>query len=161
MLKIEKAQIKHAADIAALARPIWEEHYTPIIGAEQVKYMLDEFQSEQAIKQQLTQDYHYYIVSYHAKPAGYMATQKRDNHLFISKFYLLSAFRGLGLGKKMMLFTEGLAQKQDCSHLELTVNKYNPAYQVYLSLNFIVKEAIQIDIGKGFIMDDFRMLKSL
>ncbi|MGX5173410.1 GNAT family N-acetyltransferase [Aliikangiella sp. IMCC44653] len=161
MLKIEKARPQDSARIAMLAKPIWQEHYTPIIGAKQVNYMLEKFQSEEAIAAQINQNFAYYLVSYENQAAGYFATQKRDAHLFISKFYLLSVFRGLGLGKKMMRYVENLAQQQDCSHLELTVNKFNPAYQIYLKLNFVVKEAIQIDIGNGFIMDDYRMLKSL
>ena len=36
--------------IAGLARQIWTEHYTPIIGAAQVEYMLGRFQSQSAIK---------------------------------------------------------------------------------------------------------------
>ena len=38
--------------IAELASTIWNEHYTPIIGIEQVAYMIDKFQSLDAIKKQ-------------------------------------------------------------------------------------------------------------
>ena len=40
---------RNARDIADLARVIWMEHYTPIIGAAQVEYMLDKFQSADRI----------------------------------------------------------------------------------------------------------------
>ena len=36
---------RRVAAVAALAREIWTEHYVPIIGPEQVSYMLDEIQS--------------------------------------------------------------------------------------------------------------------
>ncbi len=34
--------------VESLANEIWTEHYTPIIGKDQVKYMLDKFQSKDA-----------------------------------------------------------------------------------------------------------------
>ncbi|NCB47474.1 GNAT family N-acetyltransferase, partial [bacterium] len=36
-----KATFDDAAELAGLAETIWREHYTPIIGAEQVEYMLE------------------------------------------------------------------------------------------------------------------------
>ena len=38
-----------AGKISALAGEIWREHYTPIIGAEQVEYMLAKFQTAERI----------------------------------------------------------------------------------------------------------------
>ena len=40
-------------DIAILAEEIWHQHFTPIIGKEQVDYMVDKFQSYPAIKRRL------------------------------------------------------------------------------------------------------------
>jgi hypothetical protein len=37
-------------EIENLARAIWSQHYTPIIGASQVEYMVNNFQSFDAIK---------------------------------------------------------------------------------------------------------------
>ena len=45
------------SQIETLAREIWEEHYTPIIGAEQVAYMLDKFQSVAAMQKQIKEGY--------------------------------------------------------------------------------------------------------
>ncbi|MGB0563820.1 MAG: GNAT family N-acetyltransferase, partial [Spirulinaceae cyanobacterium] len=50
------------ATIARLARSIWIAHYTPIIGAAQVDYMLAKFQSAEAIAAQVqTEGYRYYL----------------------------------------------------------------------------------------------------
>ena len=43
-------------DIANLAEIIWNQHFTPIIGKEQVDYMVEKFQSYPAIKNQITKD---------------------------------------------------------------------------------------------------------
>ena len=42
--------------ISVLAKNIWTEHYTPIIGLDQVNYMLEKFQSEIAIQNQINLD---------------------------------------------------------------------------------------------------------
>ena len=47
--------IKAIAQVAKLAKEIWNEHYLPMIGSNQVLYMLDKFQSKDAIKQQIDQ----------------------------------------------------------------------------------------------------------
>jgi diamine N-acetyltransferase len=39
--------------VASLAKEIWTEHYTPIIGKDQVEYMLGRFQSKKAISSQI------------------------------------------------------------------------------------------------------------
>ena len=41
------------AAVAALARETWTRHYVPIIGVAQVEYMLEKFQSEEAIARQI------------------------------------------------------------------------------------------------------------
>lgn len=161
MTEIIQATPADATTIEKIAKPIWMEHYTPIIGAEQVEYMLKKFQSKEAIRAQINDGYWYYIVKHQQIFAGYLALQKRQSSLFISKFYLNTDFRGQGIAKDMLSHIEQVAQEQSCASLELTVNKFNPAYDIYLKLGFENIESIQIDIGAGYIMDDYRMRKSL
>jgi len=148
--------------IVALAKPIWHEHYTPIIGEQQVNYMLEKFQSREAIRSQLEQGYQYFQVGEPSNLLGYFSTQFRDNaSLFISKFYLSKLARGKGIGKQMLKFIEQLANSNKCQTIDLTVNKLNPAYQVYLKLGFANQGAVEFDIGNGYIMDDFLMSKAV
>ena len=46
--------------IESLAREIWTEHYIPVIGREQVDYMLARFQSRQAIGEQIRSGVRYF-----------------------------------------------------------------------------------------------------
>lgn len=61
------------ANVAILAREIWNEHYVPFIGQAQVDYMLEKFQSECVIAEQLIDSYEYFILVYNGKSAGYLA----------------------------------------------------------------------------------------
>ena len=162
MIKITELQPENAKRLAELAKPIWEEHYTPIIGAKQVSYMLEKFQSETAVLTQLTEGYRYFEVYDSKQLLGYFAIQLRDSdNLFISKFYLNNQARGRGLGKAMLQYIEELAADSGCQHIDLTVNKYNPAYDIYLKLGFVNQGSAEFDIGEGYIMDDFLMRKHL
>ncbi len=81
--------------------------------------------------------------------------------MFLSKFYLHHAARGSGTGRRCMEFIEGLARRRGLSLLWLTVNKGNPAVQAYQRLGFRIAADLVMDIGGGFVMDDYRMEKAL
>lgn len=148
--------------IVDLAKSLWHEHYTPIIGKGQVEYMLEKFQSHQAIKYQMEQGYQYYQVTTEAQLLGYFSIQMRENEsLFISKFYLDKGTRGKGIGKQMLCFIEDLANSRDCKTIDLTVNKCNSAYKIYLKLGFINQGSAKFDIGNDYVMDDYLMSKNL
>lgn len=161
MLTIKKAAIQESETIANLAKSIWTQHFTPIIGKNQVDYMLKLFQSKTAIANQINQGVEYFLVKKDDKLAGYVAIKYQTDKLFISKFYLSSEFRGQGLAKQMLQLIENLAKQNELYQLELTVNKLNNACQAYLKLGFNIESSIQIDIGEGFIMDDYLMVKNL
>ena len=148
--------------LVALAKPIWEVHYTPIIGEKQVAYMLDKFQNEQAVESQMNEGYQYFEVYLDEQLMGYFSIQLRNEFsLFISKFYLAKQARGKKLGSAMLEYIYNLAKKRECKTIDLTVNKYNPAYDVYLKLGFNNIGSVEMDIGNGYIMDDFLMQKCI
>jgi GNAT superfamily N-acetyltransferase len=148
--------------LAAIARDIWFDYYVPLIGIEQVQYMVTRLQSAPAIRTQLAQGYEYYLVRVHGQSIGYTGMQAQaDRSLFISKFYLSRGARGRGTGRRVMAFIEHLAQERGLIRLWLTVNKGNPAVTAYQHLGFHIAEAIVTDIGQGFVMDDYRMVKEL
>jgi diamine N-acetyltransferase len=148
--------------VEALADEIWREHFTAIIGKEQVDYMLEKFQSKHAIAEQINNGVQYFFICSNKEHVGYMAAQPKGNQLFLSKFYILAAQRGKGLGRKAITFIEKLAIEKAAGKISLTVNRYNSAaIEVYKKLGFVIEESIVQDIGEGFVMDDYRMEKSV
>jgi diamine N-acetyltransferase len=147
--------------VVSLAREIWTEHYTSIIGIEQVNYMLDKFQSNSVIKQQIDEGLHYFLLG-NDIPIGYLALKVESPDLFVSKIYLLASFRNQGYGKLLMQFTENFGQENNCTQLKLTVNKYNlTTIKAYKKLGFTQKREVVFDIGNGYIMDDYEMVKPI
>lgn len=149
--------------VAGLAREIWYEYYVPLIGRTQVDYMVAKFQSSEAMQQQLREGYEYFITEREGRPIGYCAVQPRpaEGSLFLSKLYLLRDARGGGTGRVCMEFIEQLARRRGLKLLWLSVNKGNPAVKAYQRLGFRIAADLVVEIGGGFVMDDFRMEKPL
>lgn len=144
--------------IADLATAIWTEHYTPIIGSDQVVYMLQKFQSVHAIKDQIQQGVSYFLITHKETVAGYFSFKKENESLFLSKFYVLKELRGLGIGKRALSFIRSEAILRGCSSISLTVNKNNMiAIKAYEKMGFKKLDAIETPIGNGFVMDDYIM----
>lgn len=150
------------AATAALAAAIWREHYPQIIGEEQVEYMVEKFQSVSAMESQLTEGYLYFQILGDGVLRGYFSVQTRGDSLFLSKIYVEKAARGLGLGRFGMEQIEALAREKNLSSISLTVNKHNSnTIAAYENMGFSKIEPIVIDIGNGFVMDDWKMVKTL
>ena len=145
--------------VADLAYIIWNEHYVPIIGQDQVNYMVANFQSAEAMAKQIqAEGYEYYIIRQLSVPAGYISIKLTDNELFLSKFYIIKEKRGTGLGKEGLKFICNRAKTLSAKSIKLTVNKYNTnSIKAYEKMGFVNAGSIVTDIGEGFVMDDYIM----
>ena len=147
-------------DIAALAALIWNEHFTPIIGQNQVDYMLDKFQSYPALKTQIVDGYHYFQLFFKQTFIGYTGIQIREHTLFLSKLYLLKDARGNKLSTKVIDFMQSFCQNHNLEKIQLTCNKYNAhTLAVYKHLGFEIANTQVADIGSGYVMDDYILEK--
>ena len=155
-------EVHSQADIqitANLAHSIWNEHYVPIIGQEQVEYMVSSFQSAEAIENQIKNDHQeYYIINHNNEPSGYISIRQNGLELFLSKFYVVKNKRGTGLGKEGLKFIIKKAREFGALAITLTVNKNNlNSIKAYEKMGFINEGAVIADIGSGYIMDDYKM----
>ncbi len=149
--------------IEKLADVIWRKHYIPITGVGQVEHMLKKYQTAQAISKQVEDEgFEYFIVAYNKIPVGYIAIRKEEDKLFLSKIYVLSAYRGKKIGKAAMQFVEEKARMYGLKTIMLTVNKNNTnSIKAYEKLGFVNVRALVKDIGAGYVMDDYQMEKAL
>jgi RimJ/RimL family protein N-acetyltransferase len=145
--------------VARLAEEIWNEHYVPIIGQEQVDYMVAKYQSAQAISNQIeNESYIYFLIFAEAKVVGYVGMQIREQELFLSKYYVHRSQRGKGYGKQALDFIRQYARERGLKGISLTVNKFNSnSIAAYEKMGFLNLGPTVADIGNGFIMDDYKM----
>ena len=147
------------SEVVKLARSIWIEHYTPIVGIEQVEYMLSNFHSRDVISEEIGQQkYMYFLIKDNHRTIGYFGIQIKSDVLFLSKLYILSSERGQGIGRMAMNFIKKLGQKNHVGKISLTVNRNNKgSIAAYYKMGFVKTGEVCVDIGEGYKMDDFKM----
>lgn len=159
-LEVRKAETDtQVREIADLAKVIWNEHFTPIIGKDQVDYMVEKFQSYPALKEQISEEYEYYQIFSGGEFCGYTGIRPgEDNRLFLSKLYLKKESRGHHLATGAFSFLKEICRERGYSAIWLTCNKHNDnSLGVYRHFGFEIIDTQEADIGGGFIMDDYIM----
>ena len=142
-------------ELSRMATAIVREHFDPIIGKEQNDYMIQKFQTVDAIKEQLEHGYQYYFVSDEKRRIGFLAFYPRESAMYLSKLYLYKEERGKGYSRQMLDFVIRNAQDIGLTFIELNVNRNNSAIYAYEKLGFKVVRTEKNDIGSGFFMDDY------
>jgi ribosomal protein S18 acetylase RimI-like enzyme len=152
--------------ISSLGHEIWREVYPPIIGTEQVEYMLERMYNVEALDQQITREGHLFFIAFWDNEAiGFVSCSfhhgAERNRTRIHKLYLSPAMQGKGLGGKMVNHIQALSKMKGDTALELNVNKHNPALHFYHKTGFAIESEVVLDIGQGYVMDDYIMVKLL
>ena len=147
-------QIKQLAELAS---KIWHEYFTSLLTAKQIDYMVDKFQSEHAMKDQMqNQNYEYYFLDVDGQIVGYTGIKPEDDKLFLSKLYIQKEYRKHGYSHLMFDFIIDLCKNRKLKSIYLTVNKYNDgSIAVYNKKGFKNIRSQVTDIGSGFVMDDY------
>lgn len=159
MTKFLEVKTEEIKTLANLASEIWHEYWNIILSGKQIDYMIENFQSEDAIKHQCTNEsYTYYFINDNGENIGYFGVSERKNYLFLSKLYIKKAFRSKGIGRKAFEKIKKIAKQKQYKEIQLTVNKYNKnTIQAYLRWGFRTINSVITDIGSGFVMDDYIM----
>ena len=153
------------AALAEMAHKIWFEYWPATLGEEQTSYMVDRFQSLAAIQRDMAEHaYEYWFVraADDGRRVGYTGghVEPETGRFFISKIYLLREERGKHFASAVVGMYEGLCRARGLRAMYLTVNKGNElGIRAYRGHGFEVIDAVETDIGHGFIMDDYIMEK--
>ena len=144
--------------IAALAYKIWHEHYPAIITVEQIDFMLNNRYSSENIREQMNAGEKYFLAESDGQPVAYASIELKDGYYYLHKFYFdVSKHRG-GIGQD---FFNYLLQQIDTSKpIRLQVNRQNyKAVNFYFKMGFTIERVGDFDIGGGYYMNDFVMVR--
>ncbi len=150
--------------IQELAHAIWPPTFGTILSPEQITYMLDMMYSLTSLKSQFEQGHRFLLLKFDGKFVGYAGYEIHYLGQAITKvhkIYLSPDVQGKGLGKLLLNQMAALAMEAGDQTLALNVNRYNPAKSFYEHYGFQVKATDDIDIGNGFLMEDYVMHKPL
>lgn len=154
-----------AADIPlirTLANQVWPLTYEKILSRAQVIYMMRLIYSEASLRRQMETGHEFIIVYNAGIPVGFASYSELEPALFkLQKLYVLPNQQGRGTGRFLINEVISLVKNRGAAALRLNVNRYNKARSFYEKIGFTVIKEEKIDIGNGFVMDDFVMEKSL
>lgn len=187
MITLKQVEPVHDISMLAhLAHDVWFEYWPPFIGEDQTRYMVEQFQSPEALERDIVENgYEYFFVlDDTGKEVGYVGilreyfaddpddprarahgeaiTSLYPDRLFISKIYLLAEERGKHYASNIIAWLVDYAKNNDLHGLYLTVNKGNElGIRAYKGNGFDIIESVEADIGEGFVMDDYIMARAV
>ena len=162
---LQHVEREDITEIVQMAEKIWREHFPGIISDEQIDYMLVKLYSPGVISQELESGQaEYYFILDEERHVGFCSfgPSAKEAEMKLHKLYVLPQYQRNGFGNSALNCLEQLCRKQGFDILTLAVNKNNSsAIHAYHSRGFFIEEAVAVDIGEGFIMDDYIMKKRL
>lgn len=165
MITIIEATIQDLSIIERIAHKTWPLTYGQILSQEQMQFMLQSFYSIEKLQENIEQSGHHFIlVKEDEKIVGFASFEPHYNNekaTKIHKIYLLPESQGKGIGQKMIDYIGLTAKENNFEKLLLNVNRFNKALGFYQKIGFSIIEEVDIEIGQGYLMEDFVMAKKL
>ncbi|WP_083572246.1 GNAT family N-acetyltransferase [Flavobacterium johnsoniae] len=165
MISISEAGLNDIKTIQEITNITWPITYGEILSQAQLDYMLGLFYSDEALSKQIeNKEQLFYLISDSESMIGFIGIEHRYKNEAVTKIhkiYLLPETQGKGYGKKVFEFIEELALENNSKQLLLNVNRFNTALNFYKKLGFEIKETVDIEIGNGYLMEDYVMGKDL
>lgn len=158
MVEIIPAQSQDLKQIQSIASRTWPDTFGKILSSDQIDYMLDRFYNLPQLEEQVEQGHIFFFAEENGEKLGFTGIQlnQKPGQTKIHKIYILPTAQGKGIGKKLINAIKEIASQNNQTSLLLNVNKYNEgAIKFYEYLGFVNIKSEIIDIGRGYVMDDY------
>jgi ribosomal protein S18 acetylase RimI-like enzyme len=163
MANIEIVEKKDLKIIHDLAHIIWPLVYDYMISKDQIDYMLSNMYSLESLEKQMDEGDVFILLQEDGIPHGFASYRihHSDQRVRLHKLYVHPAAQKNGWGLKMLthIFEEG--RRQGKKAIELNVNRKNKSIGFYEHIGFVIEKSEDIDIGMGYHMNDYVMVKDL
>jgi GNAT superfamily N-acetyltransferase len=147
--------------VRQIAYATWPDTFRDILTAEQIDYMLAWLYATDRLHQQIQSGEHViHLAEVDGVAVGFVAHQldhPTRGTSKIHKLYLLPTQHGKGIGKMLLETVRHAARAASQHTLVLNVNKHNRAVDFYLANGLARVGQEVIDIGGGYVMDDYIM----
>lgn len=148
--------------LISLADEIWHNTYKDILSEAQIAYMLALIYAADRLRTQVDAGHPIFVARVGLELVGYTHVLIEGHHSKLDKLYVAADLQGHGVGRLLLETAERFARDCMCSVMSLQVHKNNhKAIQAYGKFGFEVVSTYKEDIGAGFVMDDFIMIKEL
>ncbi|OYU67566.1 MAG: GNAT family N-acetyltransferase [Cytophagaceae bacterium BCCC1] len=163
-MEIRKANINDIQSIQNIAFETWPSAYGDILKVEQIDYMLNLMYNKEVLQKQMEESQTFVIITEENEDLAFVSFETdydKQAQTKIHKIYITPAAQGKGLGKILIEETESQAIKKRNNKLLLNVNRQNKARYFYEKLGFKIAYSEDIEIGNGYLMNDYVMVKEI
>jgi GNAT superfamily N-acetyltransferase len=164
-VRIRELRAEDIDALRALAHTVWHAHYPTIISVAQIDYMLAERYSPEVLRAELASDLVYWDLLWRGAELAAFASSlltEIPEEMKLDKIYVHPEHQRCGYGGMLIERTLARCRAQGRSRLVLAVNKRNhSAIAAYHKHGFSTERAVIKNIGGGFVMDDYIMVRSV
>ena len=160
MIAIDLLSKNDMVVVREIAQITWPITYREILSSEQLDYMFEWMYNLETLQNQVEEGQLFYVLKENGKPLGFIGIElfsSEKNDLKIQKIDVLPDAQGKGVGKKLIEKAIEIAQEKGIEQVILNVNRFNKAVSFYKKLDFKITSEVNIDIGKGYLMEDYIM----
>jgi N-acetylglutamate synthase-like GNAT family acetyltransferase len=161
-MQFRKALISDIPVIQQIAEKAWRPTYSHILSEEQTIYMLDMMYGTEVLMKQINSQVEFFLAVEEDQVIGYFAMEITEpSQMKLHKIYLNPDQKSKGVGSQIIAFIKAFGIQAGVKQIELNVNKSNSAVQFYEKMGFLRAREMVLDIGNGYIMDDYVMQLNL
>ena len=156
---IRRLARKELGLIHTMAHEIWPICFTDMISQEQIMYMLEWMYNLKQLEQNFDNGHEFILLTEQEENIGFASFEIRNEKSYIRlhKLYVNPKQHHKGAGRKLLEFIFSVGHEYKLNALDLFVNRTNTAVNFYQKIGFEIEESIDIDIGNGYFMNDYRM----
>lgn len=162
---IVRAQLNDIPSIQAIAKQTWPKTFEAILSPVQIEYMLSWMYSTEALSIAIeSENQSFWLFQQDGNSLGFAGIEHLYNKAAatkLHKIYVLPSAQGLQVGKQLLNHVIAESKKAGSTNLLLNVNRFNNAVGFYERFGFSITAEENIDIGNGFLMEDYVMVLSL
>lgn len=158
MVTIREISKNEAKIVHHIAHETWPCTFGEILSKAQIEYMLEWMYNIPHLEEQMENGHHFAIIERTGHPVGFLGYELNNPEtgvMKIHKIYVLPSGQGGGLGKELMDYAKRQAQHFGMKKITLNVNRYNKATTFYQHLGYAITKEEDIDIGNGYLMEDY------
>ncbi len=165
MILVEKASVNDILIIQEISHTTWYPTFKDILSEQQIGYMLEMMYSTTSLIEQIqVKKHNFFLAKENNVALGFISVElnyQNRTTAKIHKIYILPIAQGMGIGKILMQKAEELSHENYQKSITLNVNRFNKALSFYEKLGYTNSRTENIDIGNGYLMEDFVLVKNL
>ena len=111
LIRVKSSALELVKQLIRIERPLLKEYYSSILTKEEFLNISFFLKKEIVIEEIKEKKYEFYLIKDKLKLIGFLEIQKKEESLYVSKFFIIKKYREQGYGLKIIELLKKKAQK--------------------------------------------------